>query len=138
MKGQRGFTLLEMIVASTIMAVAIIGLLNGISGATRNASKLRDYDRVIQLARKQMDELVVDPAQVGGSGEFDPLLTGGIQAGWDSRISVAEAPPNPGPGQPTLERVELQIWWMSGSERRTFALDAYRTRYQRTDYGGVR
>jgi general secretion pathway protein I len=129
MRSARGFTLLEMIVASTIMAVAIVGLLNGIAGATRNASRLRDYDRVVQLARMQMDALLVDPASAGSSGTFDPRLTGGLDAGWQARTSVTEAPPNPQPGQPELERVELQIWWMSGPARRTFTLDACRTRY---------
>jgi general secretion pathway protein I len=133
MKSQRGFTLLEMIVASTIMAIAIVGLLNGISGATRNASRLRDYDRVLQLARMQMDELLVDPDLAGRAGAFDPRLTGGIQAGWQAQVNITEAPPNPGPGQPSLERIELQIWWMSGQERRTFTLDAFRTRYAKTD-----
>jgi general secretion pathway protein I len=138
MKAQRGFTLLEMIVATTIMAIAIVGLLNGISGATRNASKLRDYDRVIQLARLEMDELLVDPDIAGHAGNFDPHLTGGIEAGWAARTTITEPPANPGPGQPSLERVELQIWWMQGKERRTFTLDAYRTRYEKSDFGGVR
>ena len=31
-------------------------------------------------------------------------------------------------GQPQLERVELQVWWMSGSQERSFTLDAHRTR----------
>ncbi len=39
-----------MIVATTIMAIAIVGLLAGISGATRNAARLRDYDRAVELA----------------------------------------------------------------------------------------
>ena len=82
-----------------------------------------------QLARMQMDALVVDPASAGAAGSFDAQLTGGLQAGWQSRTSIVASPPNPQPGQPELQRIELEIWWMSGRERRTFTLDAYRTHY---------
>src|ERR1035438_388981 len=81
-KNARGFTLLEMIVATTIMGIAIAGLLSGISGATRNAARLRDYDRVVQLARLRMNDLLADPsAPVNGGvqGMFPPELTGGLQ-----------------------------------------------------------
>ncbi len=56
MRGNRGFTLLEMIVATTIMGIAVAGLMCGISSSTRNAARLRDYDRVVQLARLRMNE----------------------------------------------------------------------------------
>jgi hypothetical protein len=31
-----------------------------------------------------------------------------------------------GVGTPVLERIELEVWWMSGENRRTFTLDAFR------------
>jgi general secretion pathway protein I len=126
---RRGFTLLEMMVATTIMAVAIVGLFSGIAGATRNAVRLRDYDRATLLARMKMNELLADDnlkaGQLGGS--FDAGITGGMAAGWQSQISVVEMPPTVSSGQPCLQRVELQIWWEAGGQRRTFTLDAYRT-----------
>jgi general secretion pathway protein I len=130
MTGKRGFTLLEMIVASTVMAIAVVGLLSGIAGATRNAARLRDYDRVVQLARMQMDFLLVDRTAAGPrSGSFDAQQTGGLAAGWQARVSPSQTPPIPASGQPVLERIELEIWWMQGDQRRTFTLDAFRTRF---------
>ncbi|HEV3331683.1 MAG TPA: type II secretion system protein [Bryobacteraceae bacterium] len=129
MRRRRGFTLLEMMVATVIMAVAVVGLLSGISGALRNAARLTDYDRAVQLARLRMNELLVDqrlPRDAVVNGDFDPSLSGGLEAGWRARLSNFEKPPSPGPGQITLDRVELEIWWMSGSQRRTFTLDAFR------------
>lgn len=129
MRRQRGFTLLEMMVATVIMAVAVVGLLSGISGALRNAARLTDYDRAVQLARLQMNELLVDqrlPRDVVMNGAFDPAQSGGLDAGWRARLSNFERPPSLAAGQTTLDRVELEIWWMSGGQRRTFTLDAYR------------
>jgi type II secretory pathway pseudopilin PulG len=118
-----------MIVATTIMGIAVVGLLSGISGATRNAARLRDYDRVAQLARLRMNELLLDPKiprNLAISGPFDPALTGGVEAGWQARLENFEMAPQPSPGQLALDRLELQIWWMAGPARRTFTLDAYR------------
>lgn len=130
MKGERGFTLLEMLVASTVMAIAIVGLLSSIAGATANAARLRDYDRVAQLARLRMNELVADdtiPPGANLGGDFDPALTGGMEAGWQARVTMAEMPPHPSTGQPALERIELEVWWVSGAKKRSFSLDAHRT-----------
>jgi general secretion pathway protein I len=131
MRSRRGFTLLEMLVAFTIMAIAIVGLLSTIAGATRNASHLREYDRAVQLARLRMSELLADTnIRTGQSleGTFDPKLTGGIPVGWKARLTTVESPPMRMIGQPSLERVELQVWWMSGDKQRSFTLDAHRTR----------
>ena len=51
MRSSRGFTLLEMMVATVILAVVVVGVMVGISGALRNASRLTSYDRAVQLAR---------------------------------------------------------------------------------------
>jgi len=127
---RRGFTLLEMMVATVIMGIAVVGLLSGISTSMRNAARLTDYDRAVMLARTRMDELLLDrrlPLITPVEGRFDPALAGGIEGGWRARLTPFEMPPNPAPGTVVLQRLELEIWWMSGGQRRTFALDGYRT-----------
>ena len=118
-----------MVVATLVMAIAVVGLLSGISGATRNAARLRDYDRVAQLARLRMNELLVDPnlrRNVPLSGIFDPALTGGLEAGWTAQMTVSEMPPQPAPGLLCLEQIRLDVWWMSGGQKRTLPFEALR------------
>jgi general secretion pathway protein I len=127
--GARGFTLLEVMVATVILGVAVVGLVSGISGALRNASRLTSYDRAVPMARQRMNELLLDdrmPRGVEVDGNFDPSQTGGIPAGWRARVSTFEKPPAAVPGQTAIDRIQLQIWWMSGAERRTFTLEGYK------------
>ena len=136
MTGRRGFTLLEMIVATVIVATAIVGLLSAISGATRNASRLRDYDRVVQLAQLQMNELLTNyrlSRDMVASGGFNGSVTGGMQAGWRARLTNFEMPPAPAPGELALDRIQLEVWWMEGEQRRTFTLDGFRRRALRPE-----
>jgi general secretion pathway protein I len=130
-KRRAGFTLLEMLVATLIMAIAIVGTLSAISAATRNASRLMEHDQAVLLARSKLNALVADPTlprDLVLTGEFDPAQAGGRQAGWRARVSLFDQPPKAAPGMLVLDRIELEVWWMAGGNRRTFALDGYRMR----------
>ena len=120
-----------MIVATLVMAIAVVGLLGGISGAARNAARVRDYDRVVQLARLRMNDLLLDPTLAANgalNGRFNPEAAGGLDAGWQAQVSAFEMPPVPAPNLAALDRIVLQVWWMSGEQRRTFTLEAFRER----------
>jgi hypothetical protein len=118
-----------MLVASVIMAVALVGLMSGLSGATRNAVRLRDYDRIVQLARLRMNDLLADDrAQGNVGGQFPPELVGGLNAGWKANVVKEEEAPDPVVGNFALDRVVLEVWWMEGDRRRTFSLEGYRHR----------
>lgn len=131
---ERGFTLLEVLVATLIMGLAVVGLLSAISTSMRNAARLTDYDRVAMVARSQMDALLTNRRLQQLSvleGRYEPALMGGMEAGWRARVSPFEMPPGRGPGTAILERIELEVWWMAGDKRRTFTLDAFRRKQLR-------
>lgn len=131
MMGRRGFTLLELIVATAILGVAVVGLMSGITGAMRNASRLRDSDRIAMAARERMNELLADyslPRDRMIGGQFDLALMGGIESGWRAQLTTAEKPPTPA-GKLALDCVRLEVWWLVNGNRRTLALEGYRKRF---------
>ena len=126
---RRGFTLLEMLVATAVMGIAVVGLMANLSASLRNAARLTDYDRAALLAHEKMDELLLDtrlPKLGVIQDTFDPALTGNTVAGWSARLTPFEVPPDAPPGSEILERLELQVWWGPEGHRRTLALEGYR------------
>ena len=92
----RGFTLLEALVATVIMGIAVTGVVNLLSASARNAAHLTQYDRATLLARQKMDELLIEPNLKRGmpmQGTWDPGLTGGIPTLWSARVDAFEARP---------------------------------------------
>lgn len=133
MRGKGGFTLLEVLVATTLMAIAVVGLLGNLRVSLSTAGRLSDHDRAAVLARRQMGELLASPALPKGapiSGVFPPQVTGGTSAGWTATVLPFEtmAPPGtpPAVGSRVLDRILLEVWWMQGSRRRTMTLTGYR------------
>jgi len=126
---RRGFTLLEVIVASSVMAIAVVGLLAAISTSMRGASRLTEYDRASLVAQRKMDELLANPLLRPGArleGRLDQAQGGGLNGGWAAHTSIFEAPPQAAPGAPYLMRIGLQVWWQRGEQKRTFDLEAFR------------
>jgi general secretion pathway protein I len=124
-----GFTLLEVLIATAIMGIAVAGLLGNLSASVSNAARLTDSDRAALLARRKMDELLIEkrlPLIVEFAGPFAPELTGGRDSGWRARVLPFEYQGRPAPGQPMLEQIQLEVWWMKSGQRRVIQLEAFR------------
>lgn len=125
----RGFTLLEVLVATFILGLAVVGLLSNLGASMRNASRLIEYDRAAILARQKMDELLLAarlPSQATLEGAFGDAVSGGLPAGWRARVTPFEAPPDAPRGFAILERIELEVWWGEEAHRRSVRLEAFR------------
>ena len=126
-RGRRGFTLLEVLVAATIMAIAIGTLLASLNTSLANASRLSERDRATLEAKRLLDEIVTDQSILPGAalaGEVPPDV--GLPKGaWRAEVGVFEAG-RPGPGQRQLQRVAVEITWLSGRSPRKAFIEGYR------------
>ena len=89
-RSDSGFTLLEVMVASLILALTISALLVNLHNSLRNVERLSSYDRASVFAQHKMDELLADPtlgvlARVSG-----PYLPGADPS--QSRLERSSAP----------------------------------------------
>jgi type II secretion system protein I len=124
-KSDAGFSLLEVLVATVIMGIAVTSLIVGLSQSVKNASRLSDYDRSATLARNKMNELLLDvdlPFDGEVEGQFDKT------SGWRAVVRPYDEPPQAGPGALILQRVALEVWWQPATgTRRTLQLAGYRS-----------
>lgn len=138
---RRGFTLLEVLVATLIMGVAVAGLLGALRASLSNAARLSESHRAAALARRQMDALLATRALPKGvpiEGVFPREETGGVEAGWRARVTPFEGmtlKPGAAPmiGTWILDRIELEVWWLQGGARRSLKLATYRRNYMRPE-----
>jgi prepilin-type N-terminal cleavage/methylation domain-containing protein len=123
-----GYTLLEVLVATAIFAIAAVAVLSALSSSTQNAGRITDRDRAVLLAREKLDELLIDHAllkNVPLQGVFDPAQTGNVPCGWRAELTTFEAGIK-NPDAPALERIQVEVWWGPENDRHTFRLSGYR------------
>lgn len=122
---QAGFSLLEMLVAISILALALGSLYQAASGATRNVRTSERYAYGVELARSLLaDNAMVSQQGVNTAGE----TAGGYQ--W----RVQSQPRNiqrSGMGRAQLHDLEVGVAWFDGSKRREIVLNSVVEAYSR-------
>lgn len=71
MKYDKGFTLLEVIVAVTILGTGLVTVIGTFSGGLRSAILSNDYSKALFLARKKAGELEIQGSFSSSSGIFE-------------------------------------------------------------------
>ena len=126
MRRQRGFTLIEIVVAFVLLALVLSTGFEIFSSGLRRAADLEDQSRAILLAQSRL----------AGAGIEDTLQEGTTSGDSDDhrfRWTVTVTPtdegmppadqPQPGPGTFQLFRVEAQVAWQGADTRqRNYAL----------------
>lgn len=100
MKRASGFTLLEVLMTLTIMAVAVTLILSLISGSLSNIRKVRGSTRLIEHAQAVMELALLDEsvqAATSMHGDFEDGTR------WSVEISEVEMPPPPSAVPPSQQ-----------------------------------
>jgi general secretion pathway protein I len=128
MRTERGFTLLEVLVAFAIAALALALLFRVASGGLVSVETSGRYEEAVSRARSHLAAIGRDAALVAGDSEGDDgggyrwHLTVTPVAGGQSRISGSIS----GPPPPVLYAVVVSISWRDAGKNRAFALRSER------------
>ena len=92
---RRGLSLIEVVIALTILVLAMAAIGQLVDIGTDRGSDARAYSRGCRLAQSKMAEVesgIIDPSTGSASGQFDPT---GDDAAWSYQVnSTAAAPAN--------------------------------------------
>jgi general secretion pathway protein I len=113
-----GFSLLEMVVAISILALALGALYQAASGATRNVRADEKYAYSVELARSLLaDNTVVPASGVSTQGE----TPGGFR--W--RVTTSPVQMQRGGLQAgSLHEIEVAVGWVDGRKQREVVLNS--------------
>ncbi len=119
LRNRKGFTLIETLVATMILAIGVVTILQLFSGGLNAVKTSEDYTRAVFHAREKMNEILVADklAQGVAEGVFDD----GFQ--WRVEISKIE----PDGDKITLPvhqfSVHVTVQWQKGTRMKTMAID---------------
>jgi general secretion pathway protein I len=127
MRGEnRGFTLLEVVVAMAILGIALTIIIELFGGGLRLGRTSEEYTRAAGFARMKLEEISLSKSLGEGieEGEFAPDYR------WQVEVKKVDLLP---PGTETsyqppvaLYSVRIQVLWKSGSREKTTAVETYR------------
>lgn len=119
----RGFTLIEVLVATAILAVTLTILFQSFSGGINATVKSQKHILAILSAQSLMDRIGHDIPLKNGSKEGETEL--GLK--WRSIIGFAEKPSN-NPRAPTLHAVKVEVIWKERNKDRSLDLSTMKIR----------
>jgi prepilin-type N-terminal cleavage/methylation domain-containing protein len=117
----RGFSLMEVLVAMTILGIAFATLFSLMSGSLRNIDRIQEHDKIVRWSQMKLNEIVLQTNQGAIpqlSGFFDEKYR------WQARaepVAALEATKS-SPGY-SLVRLHLSVIWMGRSGENQFKLE---------------
>lgn len=119
----KGFTLIEVLIASAILGLAFVAVVGVMSQSLRNISRVQAHEQVLLHAREQMTELLLQRPLMPGqtSGQW----TDGYR--WEADVvperNSAQDAVSSGNSKYRLYRVRLEILWGDEEHPKSYALE---------------
>lgn len=107
----KGFTLLEVIIAIAIMGISIALIMQLFSGGLRSGRVSRDYTMAVIHAKEKMEEMLISPA--AGAEDFDDNYK------WQTEISPYISAEK---GDSKLIKISVKVSWNAPGKDRSIEL----------------
>lgn len=101
MRRQRGFTLMEMLVAVAVLAIALGAIIGNSARFADSAAGLRDKTLALFVARNRMTEIELGKAWPALGKANEDVELGDIKWTWRSEVQVTQ--------DPSLRRVDIRV-----------------------------
>ena len=116
---QRGFTLMEILVAVMILAISVVVILQLFSGGLKSSRLSGDYTRAIFHARGKMNEILLQDQMT------DEVLEGEFDDGYKWYVNVKYIEPDEenkrGPVVDSFN-IDVNINWFYGNKKKQFKI----------------
>ncbi len=99
--GSRGFTLLEMLVAVTVLAIALAAIISNGARYANNAAGLRDKTLALWVARNRLAEIDLAPVCPTEGNSNEDVKMGGIEWTWRTKVTITQ--------DPMLRRIDIRV-----------------------------
>jgi len=127
-RGERGFTLLEVIVAMALFAAGIVAISRLFTGSLRLSGGARDASAAAIYARQRMEEALLAPNPAEGVEQGD------FGGGYRWKLETSFVPPVEEKPYDEI-RYRVTVTWDDGGEERATELTAERWRWRKPDAG---
>ena len=123
----KGFTLIEVLVAVAILGVGLTVIIELFSGGLRLGRASEEYTKAVNYARIKMEEIAVKPTIKEGSeeGEFDETFRWQVEVKKVEILPIENKPDFKPPAQ--FFQVRINVIWKSGSKEKSTHIESYRT-----------
>ena len=117
-----GFTLMEVLVAVTILGVGFVALFEVLSGSLATVSRIEDRETLVRTSQMRLNEVCLALRQ----GREPPVRSGefGGKYRWQAEIEAAGGSEEEGPRRAyRLARVRLQVAWPGSEGENRYSLE---------------
>ena len=125
-QNQRGFSLLEILVAFVVLALTLSMIMQIFSGGLRNVGRSDEYSRAVLVAEAKLAEISGSPLQLGTqSGVADNFKWSSNVTVYADPVASAQNPLDPNLAV-ELYKIDVDVSWGEEEKPRTLRLNTVR------------